>query len=115
MSFLLFECMIAIAALLALAELVSWWAVAALPAAVAAMVKVNDLVSGATRADERAQPGSPVSRDKTPAYTVPSVLDSAAILRTRSSRVYMSGARAAAEAAMAAAPVEAAGPEASPR
>jgi hypothetical protein len=41
-SFLLFECMIAIGVLLALAELVSWWAVLILPVAVAIMVKVND-------------------------------------------------------------------------
>jgi hypothetical protein len=47
MSFVLFECMIAVAVLLALGELVSWWAVPALPLAVAAMVKLNDLVSGA--------------------------------------------------------------------
>jgi hypothetical protein len=46
MSFLLFECVVAIAALLSLAELVSWWAVIALPVAVAVMVKFNDLVSG---------------------------------------------------------------------
>jgi len=46
LSFLLFECMIAIGVLLALAELVSWWAVPILPAAVAVMVKVNDVVAG---------------------------------------------------------------------
>lgn len=45
-SFLLFEGMIALAALLAFAELVSWWAMAALPLTVAAMVKLNDLVTG---------------------------------------------------------------------
>ena len=49
LSFLLFECMIALAALLALAELVSWWAVVVLPVSVAAMVKVNDVVTGAMR------------------------------------------------------------------
>ena len=38
-SFVLFECMIAAAVLLALAELVSWWAVAVLPLAVAAIEK----------------------------------------------------------------------------
>jgi hypothetical protein len=48
-SFLLFECAIAVAALLALAELVSWWAVVVLPASVAAMVKLNDLVTGEMR------------------------------------------------------------------
>jgi hypothetical protein len=48
-SFLLFECMIAVGVLLALAELVSWWAVAVLPGAVALMVKVNDLAMGGRR------------------------------------------------------------------
>ncbi len=46
-SSLLFECMIALAVLLALAELVSWWAVLALPLSIAAMVKANDLVVAA--------------------------------------------------------------------
>ncbi|MEV8516757.1 hypothetical protein [Dactylosporangium sp. NPDC051484] len=45
-SFLLFECMIAVGVLLALAELVNWWGVAVLPAVVAIMVKVNDTVVG---------------------------------------------------------------------
>ena len=49
-SFLLVECTVAAAILLALAELVSWWAVLVLPAAVAAMVKINDLVTGPARA-----------------------------------------------------------------
>jgi hypothetical protein len=48
-SFLLFECMIAVGVLLALAEFASWWAVAVLPAAVALMVKVNDLAMGGGR------------------------------------------------------------------
>ncbi|MFI5916590.1 hypothetical protein [Dactylosporangium sp. NPDC051541] len=48
-SFLLFECMIAAGVLLALAELVSWWAVPVLPAVVAIMVKVNDMVIGGSR------------------------------------------------------------------
>src|SRR4051794_6581834 len=48
-SFLLFECMIATGVLLALAELVSWWAVPVLPAVMAIMVKVNDMVIGGSR------------------------------------------------------------------
>jgi hypothetical protein len=47
LSFMLLECTVALAALLALAELVSWWGVLVLPIAVAVMVKVNDMVSGA--------------------------------------------------------------------
>jgi len=54
MSFLLFEGTIAVAVLLALAELVSWWAVAVLPVAVAATVKFNDVVTGALLRARRA-------------------------------------------------------------
>ncbi|MEU7609578.1 hypothetical protein [Micromonospora sp. NPDC049204] len=45
LCFLFFEGAIALAVLLALAELVSWWAVLVLPAVVAAMVKLNDIVA----------------------------------------------------------------------
>lgn len=45
LCFLFFEGVVALAALLALAELVSWWAVLVLPAVVAVMVKLNDLVA----------------------------------------------------------------------
>ncbi|BCJ60783.1 hypothetical protein [Micromonospora endophytica] len=47
LCFVFFEGTIALAALLALAELVSWWAVLVLPMAVAVMVKLNDLVAAA--------------------------------------------------------------------
>ncbi|SCL22171.1 hypothetical protein [Micromonospora inyonensis] len=45
LCFLFFEGTVALAALLALAELTSWWAVLLLPAAVAVMVKLNDIVA----------------------------------------------------------------------
>ncbi|MER7460193.1 hypothetical protein [Micromonospora sp. NPDC126480] len=45
LCFVFFEGAIALAALLALAELVTWWAVLVLPATVAVMVKLNDLVA----------------------------------------------------------------------
>ncbi|MEU4774820.1 hypothetical protein [Micromonospora sp. NPDC023644] len=45
LCFLFFEGAVALAALLALAELVTWWAVVILPATVAAMVKLNDMVA----------------------------------------------------------------------
>lgn len=45
LCFLFFEGSMALAVLLALAELVSWWAVLVLPVAVAAMVKLNDVVA----------------------------------------------------------------------
>ncbi|MGC5052733.1 hypothetical protein ACLQ2S_14900 [Micromonospora sp. DT48] len=47
LCFVFFEGTIALAALLALAELVKWWAVLVLPAVVAVMVKLNDLVVAA--------------------------------------------------------------------
>lgn len=47
LCFLLFEGSLAVGVLVALAELTSWWSVLVLPATVAAMVKVNDLVAGA--------------------------------------------------------------------
>ncbi|MGN9775270.1 hypothetical protein ACTMS0_05770 [Micromonospora sp. H33] len=45
LCFIFFEGSVALAALLALAELVTWWAVLVLPATVAVMVKLNDLVA----------------------------------------------------------------------
>jgi hypothetical protein len=42
----LFEGSIALALLMALTELVSWWVVLVLPLAVAGMVKLNDLIAG---------------------------------------------------------------------
>ena len=45
LCFLFFEGTVALAVLLALAELVTWWAVLVLPVVVAAMVKLNDLVA----------------------------------------------------------------------
>lgn len=41
-----FEGMIAVAMLLSLAELVTWWSVIILPLLVAVLVKVNDMVAG---------------------------------------------------------------------
>ncbi|MGC5291082.1 hypothetical protein [Micromonospora sp. DT231] len=45
LCFLFFEGTVALAVLLALAELVTWWAVLVLPVVVAAMVKLNDMVA----------------------------------------------------------------------
>ncbi|NJP34750.1 hypothetical protein [Micromonospora thermarum] len=45
LCFIFFEGSVALATLLALAELVTWWAVLVLPATVAVMVKLNDLVA----------------------------------------------------------------------
>ncbi|MCH7232583.1 hypothetical protein L0U85_17235 [Glycomyces sp. L485] len=42
-----FEGTIALGVLMALTELVSWWVVLVLPLAVAAMVKLNDVIAGA--------------------------------------------------------------------
>ncbi len=46
LCFVFLEGTLALGALLALAELVSWWGVLVLPAAVAVMVKFNDMVAG---------------------------------------------------------------------
>jgi hypothetical protein len=46
LCFLFFEGSVALGILLALAELAPWWSALVLPAAVAAMVKVNDTVAG---------------------------------------------------------------------
>jgi hypothetical protein len=48
LCFLYFEGTVALAVLLSLAELTGWWAVAVLPASVAVMVKLNDVIAGAT-------------------------------------------------------------------
>jgi hypothetical protein len=47
MCFLLFEGVVALAILLSLAELVNWLSVLVLPAIVAGLVKINDIVAGA--------------------------------------------------------------------
>ncbi|MGW4944564.1 hypothetical protein ACWEOZ_23570 [Actinoplanes sp. NPDC004185] len=47
LCFVFLEGAVALGILLALAELVSWWGVLALPLTVAAMVKLNDVVAGA--------------------------------------------------------------------
>jgi hypothetical protein len=46
LCFVLFEGAVALGLLLGLAELVSWWGVLVLPAMVALMVKLNDVVAG---------------------------------------------------------------------
>jgi hypothetical protein len=56
LCFFFFEGAIALATLLALAELVTWWAVIVLPASIAAMVKINDVIAGfGARSAARAQ------------------------------------------------------------
>ncbi|WP_245563544.1 hypothetical protein [Longispora albida] len=49
LCFLFLEGSILLSLLLAMAELVTWWAVLVLPGAVAAVVKVNDMIAGASR------------------------------------------------------------------
>ena len=58
LCFVLFEGVIALSALLAFAEQMSWWGVAVLPLAVAGMVKLNDVIAGALlRPAARGRPG----------------------------------------------------------
>jgi hypothetical protein len=63
--FFLFEGMVALAVLLSLAELVNWWSVLVLPAVVAGLVKINDLVAsvfGRSKAFRRANQARGVAR-----------------------------------------------------
>ena len=70
--FFLFEGMVALAVLLSLAELVNWWSVLVLPAVVAGLVKINDLVasvfgrSSAFRRANRARGVARVPRSSVP-------------------------------------------------
>jgi hypothetical protein len=60
LCFLFLEGTIAVAVLLTLAELVSWWGILVLPACVAVMVKVNDVIAGSTPAAPASRRGTPV-------------------------------------------------------
>ena len=59
MTALLFEGSIVVSALLALAEILDWWSVLAVPVAVAALVKFNDIVLGLP---QRTPPRPPTAR-----------------------------------------------------
>jgi hypothetical protein len=61
LCFVYFEGMVVLGGLLALAELASWWAVLALPVAVALVVKLNDVVAAAGEPSRpgRSGPGVP--------------------------------------------------------
>jgi hypothetical protein len=56
MTAALFEGSIAVSAVLALAELLNWWSVLAIPLTVAAVVKFNDVVTGLARRPPRRPP-----------------------------------------------------------
>lgn len=64
LCFIFLEGAIALGVLLALANLASWWAVLALPAAVAVMVKLNDVVAAAA-----SRPAKPKPAPTPPAVT----------------------------------------------
>ncbi|MBX6749025.1 MAG: hypothetical protein IRY85_05035 [Micromonosporaceae bacterium] len=66
MTAVLFEGSIAVSALLALAELLNWWSVLAIPLTVAAMVKFNDVVAGLARRPPRRPPARGVARGRAP-------------------------------------------------
>lgn len=66
LCFVFLEGAVALGILLALAELVSWWGVLVLPAMVAAMVKLNDVVAGSLihpAGAARTMPGATVRAD----------------------------------------------------
>ncbi|MFI7544965.1 hypothetical protein [Actinoplanes sp. NPDC049599] len=64
LCFVFLEGAVALGILLALAELVSWWGVLVLPAMVAVMVKLNDVVAGALI--RPAPPAAPPARPSSP-------------------------------------------------
>lgn len=68
LCFIFLEGAIALGVLLALANLASWWTVLALPAAVAVMVKLNDVVASATSRPPkpRPEPEPPVAKEEPP-------------------------------------------------
>jgi hypothetical protein len=66
MTAVLFEGSIAASAVLALAEILPWWGVVAIPVTVAAMVKFNDLVLDLARRPPRRPPTGGVIRRPTP-------------------------------------------------
>lgn len=63
LCFALLEGTVTLGALLALAELVPWWGVLALPGSVAVMVKINDMIAGAVGRSTPAGHG-PTSRSQ---------------------------------------------------
>ena len=70
LCFAFFEGAIALAALLALAELAQWWVVLVLPASIAAMVKLNDVIAGAVhRAGRSGHAPKALGRAKVPLAT----------------------------------------------
>ena len=73
LCFAFLEGSVALGILLALAELVSWWGVLVLPATVAVMVKLNDVVAGAVSQPAGPPPYVVASAMTVPASTVPGV------------------------------------------
>jgi hypothetical protein len=73
----LFEGMIALAVLLSLAELVTWWSVILLPATVAVLVKINDVVAslfGCSKMGRRLSRARGVARVKDARDEMPTVV-----------------------------------------
>jgi hypothetical protein len=66
LCFLFFEGAAILGVLLSLAELTPWWSVAVLPATIAAMVKVNDVVAGALGHSASGEPEAAPVRDSGP-------------------------------------------------
>lgn len=89
LCFVFFEGSVALAVLLALAELVSWWAVLILPAFVAVLVKMNDLVAAAVIRSAASVPAGErdrFRREMEPAVGRASVPDRAAADRAAAKR-----------------------------
>ena len=74
LCFIFLEGTVALGALLALAELVSWWGVLVLPVTVALMVKLNDVIAGAL-----SRPAIPAAAAAAPAAARAEVLRPATV------------------------------------
>ncbi|HZM75112.1 MAG TPA: hypothetical protein VFC19_05260 [Candidatus Limnocylindrales bacterium] len=64
--FVFFEGAVALAALLALAELADWWVMLVLPLSVAAMVKLSDMIAGAVLRADSVRPPKALGRAAVP-------------------------------------------------
>ncbi|WP_163510016.1 hypothetical protein [Fodinicola acaciae] len=76
-SFLFFEVAIAVGIVLALLGFVSWWGVLVLPLAIAAMVKLNDVVATATERSIKTPPEPEPEPEPQPAQPPPSGMSAA--------------------------------------
>jgi hypothetical protein len=99
LCFVFLEGATALGVLLALAELVDWWGVVILPACIAAMVKINDVVAGAVvRSTERTVADRPRRVRQPPRPVVGRAAVPGSPATDKTGRVYRSSTETAATA-----------------